>query len=56
MWIPHSVVVLLGFSIPEWCWSFQLKRLVEHCWVSGQENLGGEDPGPRDVCVDMQVH
>lgn len=36
-------LVLLGSSIPGWCWSLQLKRLVEHCWGSGQGSLGSED-------------
>lgn len=41
-------LVLLGSSIPGWCWSLQLKRLVEHCRGSGQGSLGSEDLGPRE--------
>lgn len=44
------MLVLPGFSIPGWCWIFQLKRLVEHYWVLGQGNLGSEGLGPGDLC------
>lgn len=38
-------LVLLSNSIPARCWSLELKRLVEHCWGSGQGSLGTEDLG-----------
>lgn len=37
--------MLLGSSIPGWCSSLQLKKLVEHCRGSGQGILGTEDLG-----------
>lgn len=42
--------MLLGSSIPGWCWGLQLKRLPEHCWGSGQGSLGSEDLGAVWTC------